>query len=138
MCCYASKIDKHIFLADMKKRRRKTFTAWKVSPHNGKSAFGIPDYYYHPGVNYAMDCKNKRWRGKYSIVFPRGLHCFLKRRDAVDYKEKTPPEECGTNERVIPVQCRVDDLVVIGDGEIVMRKVTILKKDWPKKWKVQK
>lgn len=130
MCCYPSAQEKREFLADMKKRRRKTFTAWRALWPNGQSPY-VTSYYYRPGINHAFAMYTaQKWRGKYDSDHPLGLHCYRTAQDA---------EKAGWPDVIIiPAECHVDDLVVLDTVQIVMRRVTILKKDWPKKWKVMK
>jgi len=130
MCCEPGAKEKRDFLDAMKKRKRKTFTAWKLLVSDGQAA--LSSYWYHPGLNYALTAKGKRWRGNYNGWTPRGVHCLYTKAQAQIYAAPY------LDHYVIPVQCHVDDLVVMGGGQYVLRKVTILKKDWPKKWKARK
>lgn len=132
MCCVASAKEKRDFLIAMKRKGKKWFRAWRTSLPDGGAYFDRT-YRYQPGVNYALTQTGKRWRGQYNYDKPRGLHAFSTRENARCYRSQP---SCG--ERIFPVQCHIDDLVVMGHGQIVMRKVTILKRDWPKKWKVQR
>ena len=117
MCCYANRQEKEDFLARMKKRRRKTFIAWKVVYSDGKSAVAF-NYQYSPGVHTSHVSENTYKTGR-----PRGIHVYMYR----------PP--AGSKYTVtIPVQCHVDDLVIMDRTvyrqEAVLIKVKIRKKDW--------
>ena len=127
MCCHANKQAKEDFLAEMKKKRRKTFTAWKVL-HSEGLAYIIYDYHYSPGIHRVEVTEDT-----YSTRKPRGIHVFMNKEFAIKYGNRSSATS------LIPVQCHVDDLVVMGGDswhygfnsqEAVLSKVKITKKDW--------
>ena len=115
MCCIANKNAKQEFLADMKLKNRKTFTAWKILMPNGHAAH--VDYQYGPGVHEAQI------KGRYRTKRPRGIHVFIEKPIWYPWKED-----------IIPVQCNVNDFVRMdepsGSQQAVLTKVVIHKKDW--------
>lgn len=127
MCCYASPQLKEKFLAEMRCKRRKTWIGWKTICFNGHPATAYR-YLYHPGVNHALDRSGKRWKGRYSQATPCGIHVSPLTKETRLSKR---PRCFVVRIRVV---CHVDDLVVMGHGQYVMRKVTILRKDCPASW----
>ena len=129
MCCIADKKSKDKFLAEMKKKRRKTFIAWKaVNGDEGAAIMG--KHTYCPGTHTAHVTEDT-----YDRMSPRGIHVFIDERHAAYYAS-------FFNRILVPVQCSIDDLVIISrddscysykgvnSQEAVLTKIRILKKDF--------
>ena len=126
MCCYANRKTKEDFLAEMKRKRRKIFTAWKVIRKDGGAIFG--NHQYCPGTHTAEVTEDT-----YDKHRPQGIHVFYDRdlaryaASCVKYNRLRSP-----NAKFIPVQCHIDDLVIMDYDEMVLRKIHIDKKRWNK------
>ena len=122
MCCYSDLKVKKSFLAEMKKKNRKTFTAWKVVRSNGRAQYG--DYQYHPGTH-------KVKVDKYCVRNPWGIHVYM--------NEDWAKTLLGGN-KAVPVECNIDDIIRIGycwkegsrkgQEQIVLHKISIKKDAW--------
>ena len=125
MCCIANKAAKEEFLKEMNKKRRKTFTAWKVVYKYGRSFYW--NYQYSPGIHTIHVTEDT-----YNRLEPRGIHVYMNKERAIEFS-------LYFSETLIPVQCHVDDLAVMSSNncfmgsnykEAVMTKIKILKEDW--------
>ena len=121
MCCIADKKTKEDFREKMKKKRRKTFIAWKVIYHHGQSMYGC--YKYSPGAYTADITLNA-----YNVLEPRGIHVYM------DYTYAKKVSTWHVSYVIIPVVCYVKDLVMISGGaenqQAVLTKIRITKKGW--------
>ena len=120
-----------------KKARRKTFIAWKVVNlrRDGglRPLHGTFDYTYKPGVNHAFTNSDRRvyrtkekWTGRYDMEYPSGIHVYINKADA----ERCYSHGTTSTKVMFPVTCHVDDLVRADWVQAVLRKATILRKDW--------
>ena len=136
MCCIADKQTKVDFLKDMNKSGKKYFTAWKaLRPCGGASmafvrGLGISSrpFQYSPGTHKAHVTEDT-----YDENNPKGIHVFIYRTTAARWAR-------NFDEVLIPVQCHVDDLVIVGADEgfapqyqeAVLTKIRIRKESWVK------
>ena len=130
MGCYSKQKLKEDFLAEMKRNKKKTFTAWKIVHKHGKSMFG--NYQYSPGIHKAKV-------SKYRVKSPRGIHVFMNRDGASNFIVY------GTG-KIFPVECNIDDVIRVGSGcnmiepknfelsnpniQIVLSKIRIKRNEW--------
>ena len=125
MCCHAHERTKDDFIS--RKKRGKTFVAWKVVRKDGRAIYGL--HSYCPGTHTVEVTKDT-----YSELFPRGLHVYMNKGEAM-------AEKMGwgfIDAVLIPVRCHIDDLVMMSEKhflqfqQAVMTKIKIREEDWVK------
>lgn len=116
MCCNKTGWDTE----KLKKRLKKgPVRFWKELYLLGRS--DVKAFQYKPGTTKAKDAP--RSYEEYCEAFPRGLHVYKKRNDY-----------CGECIQ-IPVWGRLEDFICAGPEQAVFRKLTILQKDWDRRFR---
>lgn len=110
MCCYADRQGMKDFLDDLGPTR--IFFAWKRLTSGGDAPIGQQQY--KPGTNVPL-----RLHQTYRSSDPTGLHVHI---------DGPPWIENGYV--AVPVRCHRDDVIRMGHGQAVLRKLTILKANW--------
>lgn len=110
MCCYADRQGMNEFMDDLGPCR--IFFAWKRLLPDGLAPIG--QQRYKPGTNVPL-----RLHQTYRPTDPTGLHVYIDK----------PCENIWTDP-IVRVRCHRNDLIRMGQGQAVLRKLTIFKKDW--------
>lgn len=121
MCLLIDNVETRKF--KKKHQNHKEFTCYKVITTESTSVF-FSDYKYKVGINksnrYSVKVNKKDYDSDYYIN--KGIHVFTDKKSAQEYCE------CNDDEIVIPVICKMKDLVKCGQhNDAVFMNVRIKK-----------
>jgi len=85
--------------------------------------FGLSNYRYRPGINYALTRNGERWSGhQYNKAHPFGIHVYL--------MEPGRRYHSWPWLRIIRVICHIDDLVRASRSQAVFTQVRITRAEY--------